>query len=107
MAYFIFAGDMLVMAFMAAVVGWVSIRASDSTIRASARIRYLLTEPVVVELDLFDLGGRQVAALIGGRTEPAGWHEVPLEGRGIAAGAYFCRLKAGSDTQVLRVLRIE
>jgi hypothetical protein len=38
MAYFIFAGDMFVMAFMTAVVVWVSIRASDSSIRASARI---------------------------------------------------------------------
>jgi hypothetical protein len=38
MAYFIFAGDMLVMAFMAAVVVWVSIGASDSSIHVSARI---------------------------------------------------------------------
>jgi hypothetical protein len=38
MAYFLFAGDMFVMAFMAAVVVWVSIRASDAKIRASARI---------------------------------------------------------------------
>ena len=38
MAYFIFAGDMFVMAFMAAVVVWVSIRASDSSIRDAARV---------------------------------------------------------------------
>jgi hypothetical protein len=38
MAYFIFAGDMLVMAFMAGVVVWVSVRASDARIDASARI---------------------------------------------------------------------
>ena len=38
MAYFLFAGDMFVMAFMAAVVVWVSIRGSDASIRASARI---------------------------------------------------------------------
>ena len=38
MAYFLFAGDMLVMAFMAGVVVWISIRASDPSIRASARI---------------------------------------------------------------------
>jgi hypothetical protein len=38
MAYFLFAGDMFVMAFMAAVVVWISIRASDSSIHASARI---------------------------------------------------------------------
>jgi hypothetical protein len=38
MAYFLFAGDMFVMAFMTAVVVWVSVRASDANIRASARI---------------------------------------------------------------------
>jgi hypothetical protein len=38
MAYFLFAGDMLVMAFMTGVVVWISIRASDPSIRASARI---------------------------------------------------------------------
>jgi hypothetical protein len=38
MAYFLFAGDMLVMAFMAGVVVWISVRASDASIRAAARI---------------------------------------------------------------------
>ena len=38
MAYFLFAGDMFVMAFMAAVVVWISLRASDASIRASAQI---------------------------------------------------------------------
>jgi hypothetical protein len=38
MAYFLFAGDMFVMAFMAAVVVWISVRASDKKIEASARI---------------------------------------------------------------------
>ena len=38
MAYFLFAGDMFVMAFMTVVVVWASVRASDAKIRASARI---------------------------------------------------------------------
>jgi hypothetical protein len=36
--YFIFAGDMFVMAFMTALVIWVSVRASDARIAAAARI---------------------------------------------------------------------
>jgi hypothetical protein len=36
--YFIFAGDMLVMAFMTALVVWVSLRASATRIDALARI---------------------------------------------------------------------
>ncbi len=38
MTYFIFIGDMLVMAFMVAVVVWVYWRTSDDVINRSARI---------------------------------------------------------------------
>ena len=38
MTYFIFAGDMLVMAFMTALVIWVFMRSSDATIEEAARI---------------------------------------------------------------------
>ena len=38
MSYFIFAGDMLVMAFMIAVVLWVSFKSSKKTINKTARI---------------------------------------------------------------------
>jgi hypothetical protein len=37
-AYLIFGGDMLVMAFMIAVVVWISLRANDASIAAAARI---------------------------------------------------------------------
>ena len=38
MTYLIFGGDMLVMAFMIAVVIWISLRANDEGIAAAARI---------------------------------------------------------------------
>ena len=38
MTYFIFAGDMLVMAFMMGVVVWVYMKSSKESIEASARI---------------------------------------------------------------------
>ena len=38
MTYFIFVGDMLVMAFMIALVVWVSVRADDAHIASAARI---------------------------------------------------------------------
>jgi cbb3-type cytochrome oxidase subunit 3 len=38
MTYFLFAGDMLVMAFMVALVIWVYMRSSNESIDASARI---------------------------------------------------------------------
>ena len=38
MTYLIFIGDMLVMAFMVALVVWLSVRANDERIAAAARI---------------------------------------------------------------------
>jgi cbb3-type cytochrome oxidase subunit 3 len=38
MAYFLFAGDMLVMAFMIAVVVWVSLKSSKKTLDKAAQI---------------------------------------------------------------------
>lgn len=38
MTYFLFAGDMLVMAFMVALVIWVFMRSSNETMDESARI---------------------------------------------------------------------
>ena len=38
MAYFIFAGDMFVMAFMIAVVLWVSMKSSNDSTNKAARI---------------------------------------------------------------------
>ncbi len=38
MTFFLFAGDMLVMAFMVALVVWVFMRSSDETIDEAARI---------------------------------------------------------------------
>ena len=38
MAYLIFVGDMLVMAFMTALVVWASVRANDARLDSAARI---------------------------------------------------------------------
>jgi hypothetical protein len=38
MTYLIFIGDMLVMAFMIALVVWVSVRTNDSRLESAARI---------------------------------------------------------------------
>ena len=38
MAYFLFAGDMLVMAFMIALVLWVSMKSSNKSIKRAANI---------------------------------------------------------------------
>ena len=61
-----------------------------------------------VSLEVFDVGGRKVATLSRG-TLPAGRHSVVWDGRTssgiqVPSGAYYYRLRAGSFTQVQKLL---
>jgi hypothetical protein len=75
--------------------------------RAAAQIRYRLPQATVASLGLFDVSGRRVATLVNGRSEPAGWHEVRLDGRALANGIYFVKLDAGAESRTMKVLRVE
>ncbi len=68
------------------------------------RIAYALPRQAHVRLAVFDVLGRQVALLVDG-AQPAGTHEVRLEGRGLPSGTYLYRLRAGeAEQQRLMVL---
>jgi hypothetical protein len=56
--------------------------------------RYQLPAAGRVKLAVYDLLGREVAALVDG-TQKAGTYEVPFDGRGLASGVYIYRLVAG------------
>lgn len=60
----------------------------------TARIRFTLTEPADLVVDVLDVRGRLVRNLASGRW-PAGRHEVVWDGRGVASGTYVARLRAG------------
>ena len=62
-------------------------------------IAYRLKEDGAVALDIFDLAGRRVRTLVSER-QPAGpgqavWDGAGDDGRQVAAGVYFARLRAG------------
>ena len=59
-----------------------------------------------VSLRLYDLTGREVMVLLDGHQE-AGWHEVRVDGTGLAAGMYFYRLQHGDAvlTKAMMLLR--
>lgn len=64
-----------------------------------------------VEACVFDLAGRVVRTLEPGRSFPAGAHQLAWDGRDdggnpVAAGVYLVRMKAGSDVQVRRMVRL-
>ena len=75
--------------------------ASDGT-----TILFELAYPTAVTLEVFDVAGRRVASLEDGpmTASPYGfphrsqWDLTDQEGNTVAAGVYFCRLKAGDET---------
>ncbi len=74
----------------------------------STVIRYELTAPAAVELQVYDLAGRLVSTLYAG-PETAGAHERVWQGRddrghAVATGVYMCRLRAGDEVDTLRMV---
>ncbi|MBK7188925.1 MAG: endonuclease [bacterium] len=74
----------------------------------STVIRYELTSPVEVELQVYDLAGHLVDTIFAG-PESAGRHEATWQGRdeagrSVATGVYFYRLRAGSEVQTRRMV---
>jgi hypothetical protein len=47
--------------------------------------------------------GREVARLLDDAERAAGWHDVRLDGRALAAGTYLYRMEAGDFTAVRRL----
>ncbi len=72
-------------------------------LRGRATVAFDLPEAASVSLDLYDVQGRRVAALIHGERAP-GRHTAVLEAAALPSGAYFCRLQAGSFTATTKVL---
>jgi len=75
-------------------------------------ISFELPEPTRVTLRIFDVSGRLVRVLMGGRGLAAGRHEVVWNGedesgRQVAAGVYRCRLEAGSfsETRLMALVK--
>jgi len=76
----------------------------------STVIRYALPVAAPVRLEMFDLRGERVATLVDA-WQPPGWHDVTLAAsggagarRGLAAGVYFYRLRAGALTATRKLL---
>ncbi len=66
-------------------------------------IRFQLTRPGDVRLEVYDISGRLVARLINGRRE-AGEHTALFSGAGHASGVYLYRLTAEGKHEVKRML---
>jgi endonuclease/exonuclease/phosphatase family metal-dependent hydrolase len=80
---------------------------SPNPFRGTTTLRYDLPREAAVSIELFDLSGRRVAAIVEGR-QPAGHHQLrwgPAAGGGrLEAGLYFLRFRADGFRQTRRLV---
>jgi hypothetical protein len=69
--------------------------------RQQATVRYALPEPQDVEVQLYDVLGRQVRMVVSRRQE--GRHERRVDLSGLPSGTYFIELKAADKTRTQRL----
>jgi len=77
---------------------------SPNPFNPSTTIRYYVAETGGVRLEIYDISGRRLASLVNARQEK-GYHAVEWRGKGedgrvVASGVYFYRLRAGKKTLV-------
>jgi hypothetical protein len=73
---------------------------------AATVIRFELPEPDFVKIKIYDIDGREVAALVAD-DYPAGAFEAIWEASNVAGGFYFCKLQTGSFTDMKKILLVK
>jgi hypothetical protein len=66
-------------------------------------ISYALPQSAYVTLGVYNTLGERVALLVDGEQQ-AGYHNVELNGSGLASGVYFYRIQAGSFMDVKKLV---
>ncbi len=84
----------------------VNLVSSPNPFRDRTLIRFSMRNAGTVHLSLADPLGREVAVLFSGDLA-AGEHQFPLDGRGLAPGAYFYRIETGAAISVGKVVKSE
>jgi beta-glucanase (GH16 family) len=80
--------------------------------RSETTIRYVLREPAIVSLAVYDVTGRHVQTLVAAERNSAGPHEVVWNGRDatgqvVAGGIYFSVLDTGGRSQTSRMVLLK
>jgi len=84
--------------------------AAPNPFDAETRVRWNLSRNSRVQIDVFDVGGRRVATLLD-EVRPAGpgdvgWKGSDGNGRTVAAGVYFARMRVAGETKTKRIVLI-
>jgi hypothetical protein len=72
------------------------ISASPNPFNSTVALRFELSDASEVELKMYDISGREVAAIVNGQWS-TGEHSVVWEATGMPSGIYFARLTANSQ----------
>jgi hypothetical protein len=84
-------------------------RAYPNPFNPTTTINFTLLQPASVSLAVYNTRGQQVRGLISGEWLSAGTHTVAWEGKNedgneVASGMYLCRLSAGQNVKIIRLL---
>jgi len=74
-------------------------------VRGSARLRFELAAPEVVEIATYDVRGRIVGARVR-ETMPAGTHSIAVSLEGLPPGVYAAQLVAGARREAVRLVHV-
>ena len=72
----------------------------------STIVEYAIPKASYVTLRVYDLLGRQVAALFEGMAEP-GWYSVNFQASHLPSGAYLCRMETSGFVQTRKILLLK
>ncbi len=86
------------------------LRCFPNPLGGETTVRYHLPGAGEIDLAIYTVSGRRIRTLAA-ETRPVGWHGTiwdgrNSEGREVAAGTYFCRLRAAGETRTQKIIRI-
>jgi hypothetical protein len=73
---------------------------------SATKIKFMLSEPLIVKLTIYDLLGRQVQTLVNDHKR-AGTHTVTFNASHLSSGVYFYRLQAGDVVETKRMVLLK
>ncbi len=81
-------------------------QANPNPFNPSTTITFTLPEPGRVTLKVYNMLGHEVASLVD-KSVSAGKYSVDWNARGMASGIYFCRIQAGSNATVKKIMLLK
>ncbi len=79
-------------------------RVAPNLVRRHATVSMVMGRNAIASLAVFDVSGRMVQTIVGGRVLSAGEHRFDVDGTKLGSGVYFCRLSADGVTSVRRMV---